>query len=556
MVGLTLAPMSMSPSPKRSHDRVVSQLQHVAACNRALTGEALRLRLGLVRDYDRLYLHMRNLEHSVIDLGLLLEPGDEDWAPELAAELAGLRPSIDHLTKLVESFPTSNATFLYSLRALPRIRAMLASSTEGALTLAQEEMYLELLALHASWNAEDAGFFLQRHADLLGDFRAQPGSVEMLLSHSRVSVEQRLEADAILREVQRLSDQVALDRRVPDFVALMHEQLARHARRKSALQAACYIIALGICSALTIQATRMARCLTDEMAESRRLSEEAKAYEVQLRHAQKLESIGQLAAGIAHEINTPAQYVSDNTQFLREAFDELSPLLNKMKELIDEQDLKNESLGVLAEDVELGYLCDEVPRSIGQSIDGIGRITKIVRAMKEFSHPGQDGKTDADLNHNIESTVTVAENEWKYVADMELDLDESLPPVPCLVSEINQVVLNVVINAAHAIGDHVVEGAKGRITVQTRAVDGLVEIRISDTGGGIPEEIKQRIFDPFFTTKEVGKGTGQGLAIAHNVIVQKHGGTIDVETEPGKGTTFILRLPLDMAHASEITEAA
>ena len=178
--------------------------------------------------------------------------------------------------------------------------------------------------------------------------------------------------------------------------------------------------------------------------------------------------------------------------------------------------------------------------------------------MKDFSHPGTDEKTPTDLNKAIESTITVCRARWKYVADLETDFQDGLPPVPCQVGEFNQVILNIVVNAADAIGDIVGDGGegKGRITVSTRRDGEFVEIRVSDTGGGIPEEIRQNIFDPFFTTKEVGKGTGQGLAISHDVIVNKHGGTIDIEVDPGVGTTFIVRLPIEAESAIESKQAA
>ncbi|MBI3300896.1 MAG: HAMP domain-containing histidine kinase [Deltaproteobacteria bacterium] len=187
-------------------------------------------------------------------------------------------------------------------------------------------------------------------------------------------------------------------------------------------------------------------------------------------------------------------------------------------------------------------------------------MTKIVRAMKEFSHPGSEEKVETDLNRAIETTITVARNEWKYVAELATDLDSSLPPVPCLPGEFNQVILNLIINAAHAIAVVVSEGStsKGTITVSTRHDGDWAEIRVSDTGTGIPEAIRAKIFAPFFTTKEVGKGTGQGLAIAHSVIVDKHKGTIGFETEVGRGTTFIIRLPLASApaHPEESGEKA
>ena len=185
-----------------------------------------------------------------------------------------------------------------------------------------------------------------------------------------------------------------------------------------------------------------------------------------------------------------------------------------------------------------------MPASIDQSLEGIGRISEIVRAIREFSHPDAREKTAIDINHAITTTLTVAKNQIKYVADVETDFDTSLPPVSCHPGELNQVILNLLVNAAHAIEGAASE-SKGRITVSTRRVADRVEIRIADSGTGIPEAIRKKIFDPFFTTKEPGKGTGQGLAICHTIITKKHGGTITVDSEPGEGATFVVCLPLD-----------
>lgn len=278
---------------------------------------------------------------------------------------------------------------------------------------------------------------------------------------------------------------------------------------------------------------------------------ERKVLENQLVQAQKLESIGQLAAGIAHEINTPIQYVGDNTRFLQEAYNDLNILLERYgtlyeaaksqegvfgKEILDE-------IATCVEDIDLEYLIDEIPTAVKQSLDGVELVAKIVRSMKEFSHPGAAEKTTADLNKAIESTITVSRNEWKYTAEIITDFDPSLPLVPCFPGELNQVILNLIINASHAIAD-VTKDVKGKITISTRHDGDWVEIRVGDTGSGIPAEIKSKIFDPFFTTKEIGKGTGQGLAISHNVVVEKHGGTLTCESEVGQGTTFVIRLPL------------
>ena len=279
-------------------------------------------------------------------------------------------------------------------------------------------------------------------------------------------------------------------------------------------------------------------CVTD-ISMLKQTLEERDRLEDNLRQAQKLEAIGQLAAGIAHEINTPTQYVGDNLRFLKESFGELDSVI--------EQLVASGGPGAhkALDGADFEYLKEEIPRALNQSLEGVDRVAKIVRAMKEFSHPARE-KTATDLNRAIQSTITVASNEWKYVAEMEMDLDPELPSVHCSPAEFNQVVLNVVVNAAHAITDVVGDGGKGKgkIRVRTRAEGEWVVIEIGDTGAGMPAHVQQRIFEPFFTTKEVGKGTGQGLAIAHNVIVDKHAGSIKVASSPGAGTTFTIRLPI------------
>ncbi|MFQ5731527.1 MAG: PAS domain S-box protein [Planctomycetaceae bacterium] len=273
---------------------------------------------------------------------------------------------------------------------------------------------------------------------------------------------------------------------------------------------------------------------------------EHKQLQCELAQAQKLESVGQLAAGIAHEINTPTQYVGDNTRFLKDGFGDLCTTLDKFETLlqaakngtVDEQLVAEVEATLEQADVE--YLREEIPQAIDQSLDGVERVAKIVRAMKEFSHPGGDEKSLVNLTEAIETTITVARNEWKYVAEIATDFDSELPQVSCLPGELNQVFLNLIVNAAQAIGDALGDDAtnKGTITVGTRRDGEWAVIFVRDTGTGIPDDVRARIFDPFFTTKEVGKGTGQGLAIARSVVVDKHGGTIDCETEPGQGTTF------------------
>ena len=280
-----------------------------------------------------------------------------------------------------------------------------------------------------------------------------------------------------------------------------------------------------------------------------------KQEEIQRQQGQKMESIGQLAAGVAHEINTPIQFIGDNLRFLGDTFNDLGAVLAAHGQLLDGVRTGQPTAGLVAgvdeatKRADVAYLTEEIPKAITQSLEGITRVTEIVRAMKEFSHPDQGEKKSVDLNKTITTTLIVARNEYKYVADLITEFANDLPTVPCIVGEFNQVVLNLVVNAAHAIGDVVAKaggnsGGKGTITVTTRRTDDHVEIRIRDSGTGIPESARSKIFDPFFTTKGVGKGTGQGLYIAHTVVVKKHGGTLTFETELGKGTTFIIRLPL------------
>jgi two-component system, NtrC family, sensor kinase len=275
---------------------------------------------------------------------------------------------------------------------------------------------------------------------------------------------------------------------------------------------------------------------------------EHRKLESELAQAQKLESVGRLAAGIAHEINTPVQFVSDSIHFVREGTQDLSKLLVKYRALCgDDAPVSPEAIADIRKtesDVDLPYLLEKMPKALDRALNGLGHVAVIVRSMKEFAHPDQKEKVGIDLNQSITSTLMIAKSECKYVADVETDFGD-LPAVTCHVGEINQAVLNIVVNAAHAIGDHLAgTGQRGCIRVSTKLEGDDAVIAISDTGGGIPEAIRDKIFDPFFTTKDVGRGTGQGLAIARSVIVDKHGGSICFKTEAGVGTTFYVRLPI------------
>jgi signal transduction histidine kinase len=261
--------------------------------------------------------------------------------------------------------------------------------------------------------------------------------------------------------------------------------------------------------------------------------------------------VGRLAAGIAHEINTPVQFVSDNVQFLSKSMAAIVVVINAHRQLLNSVKSRGDvaTAADAANESEVGadldYLIQQVPLALESSVEGIRRIAAIVRSMKDFAHPDGVQRTMADLNQAVRSTLVVARHEYKYVAEVDAQY-EDIPLVMCHLGEVNQVILNLLINASQAIAD-VVKGTDklGTLTVRTRLVGDAVEISIGDTGTGIPEDVRSKIFDPFFTTKEIGKGTGQGLALAHNCIVQRHGGTLRFETECGKGSTFFIRLPIN-----------
>ena len=336
----------------------------------------------------------------------------------------------------------------------------------------------------------------------------------------------------ILVQAQRVS--LSDSMRLSDELTHLNKELEeRVARRTAALEKK----AVELLESKTI--------LEHEMSERERV-------EVELRHAQKLESVGQLAAGIAHEINTPMQYIGSSLSFLKDSFTDLDMVNSHFKGCLDQDkfslDPKVIELQQLLEEVDLSYVCQRGPKALDRALDGIKRVTEIVGAMNEFTHPDETEMDTADINRALTTVLTVASNEYKYVAKIECDYAE-LPNISCYLGDLNQVFLNLIVNAAHAISDNKVE--HGIITISTKLENEYVVVSISDNGTGIPEEIKHRIFDPFFTTKEVGKGTGQGLSISHNIIVEKHGGHLSFDTVPGEGTTFHITLPLSAKTARE-----
>jgi len=373
-----------------------------------------------------------------------------------------------------------------------------------------------------------SGTFTQSRLDALAILVSQ---IAVSLENATLFAAQRVQAEAISRANDELRSEIIVREQAERELAQYRLQLEE------------------LIADRTKELTLANQKLRDAAADRERI-------ETELRLAQKLESVGRLAAGIAHEINTPVQYVSDSVTFMRDALPSLIDTIAKYRELattVDEHgDVEAAVFAARTTEAEsdVDYTLANAPSALEAALHGLGRVAAIVRSMKDFAHPDRDEKTLVDLNRAIESTLMIAANECKYIADVETDL-ANLPLVRCNGGEINQAVLNLVINAAHAIQDIVgTTGGKGKIAVRTRRDGNEVEISIADTGGGIPQTIRDKIYDPFFTTKEVGRGTGQGLAIARAVVVDKHNGSLRFESEPGRGTTFFLRLPIGDAMES------
>jgi PAS domain S-box-containing protein len=275
-----------------------------------------------------------------------------------------------------------------------------------------------------------------------------------------------------------------------------------------------------------------------------------KIMEQQLRQSQKLESIGQLAAGIAHEINTPTQYVSDNINFLKKAVGHVLQALEMYRSIAEssaskehQEQLRN--LEEMLQKAKFDFIKEEIPKAIDQSHEGLKRVTKIVSAMKSFSHPSEGKKCFINVVESIETTVTICRNEWKYIADIQYEYTDPVPQVAVLPDEFNQVILNLIVNSAHAINDTLNSEKKmGVILISIDSDESYLIIKIKDDGAGIPKNIQDKVFEPFFTTKKVGEGTGQGLSMVYSVIVDKHNGLLELDSEEGEGTCFILKLPL------------
>jgi len=347
-----------------------------------------------------------------------------------------------------------------------------------------------------------------------------------------------------LYAILAIQDVTDLTRRIQDYRAMRDkalEEIQEQVRAKKALRVAK--------RQLKKYSLNLEKMVDERTKELKKALSNLQKTQSQLLQSEKMASIGQLAAGVAHEINNPTGFVSSNLKTLSDYQNDIARLTVQHRELV--QELKEagdpqvslasisgklDRITELEKEIDIEFILEDIPNLIKESLEGAERIKKIVIDLKDFAHPGEQKLQNADINRNLDSTLNVVWNELKYKATVKKDYGD-LPEVQCYLQELNQVFMNLLVNAAQAIEK------EGEIKISTRALDGQVEINISDTGSGIPEDNLSKIFDPFFTTKEVGKGTGLGLNVAYNII-QKHKGTIDVESEVGKGTTFSIRIPV------------
>ncbi|HYQ31099.1 MAG TPA: DAHL domain-containing protein [Polyangiaceae bacterium] len=457
------------------------------------------------------------------------------------SENALLRNSLGYFPNAVDSaLPGIGDPHLATAVATLRTLTLRLALQENQLLAEQQRVQIETVAKLADGSAAPA----ERH------------SVEVVSAHARAIANHKTKTEELLRALLQLPLDEARARIVARY-ASAHLRAERRASVFGLFVSGLSLVLLGTATYAGLR-LRLAKAALSranehlELAVAERTAElEAEMarrarVEIELRQAQKLEAVGQLASGIAHEINTPIQYVGDSVYFLRQAFADVMRLVQAYGALLKQPELASrpelEAIRLMAEEVDVDMLKSEVPEAFDRTAEGTRQVASIVRAMKTFAHTSVE-KAPMDLNAAIRNTLIVARNEYKYVADVETELGH-IPDVTCNASSIRQVLLNLIVNAAHAIADAGASAEKhGAIRIATARRDTDVIVSIADTGGGIPEAIRERIFDPFFTTKEPGRGSGQGLAISRS-IVNQHGGKLWFRTEPGRGTIFFVELPI------------
>jgi signal transduction histidine kinase len=556
---------------KDRYDVANRDLDHVETVNARLDAAVVALRFRLHTDFDLVTALERDLQ---IAAGGFVRPADAFSGASIArlveqklalleefkSQQAVVRNSIAISEEMVGELwgndaraagpPRSPETLLKVERALLHyvVDGDHSSGRQLAGQLAEAEGVRPDLSAVEQWR------LLAAHVKNLLKHRAE---LEVLV-HSlfSIGVPQAIEAErAVVEEAYASSAAIAARYRIALFIVAV---LLLGFSAWKVVQVGGYVKLIeGANQTLEERVAERTKELSGANAALQNEMREREGVEAQLRLAQKLESIGQLSAGIAHEINTPVQYVSDNLTFLATTWRDVQPLFDDYAELLkNDSTTENHARRLeIWNKADMDYIRAELPVALEAAGAGLQHISRIVLAMKEFSHPGSEGLQPADINRAIETTITVARNEWKYVAQVHTQLG-TLPTVLCNVSSFNQVMLNLIVNAAQAIGERLKPGATGNIWVKTQRLPEHVEIRVEDDGPGVPEAIRDQIFDPFFTTKEVGKGTGQGLSIAYRVVCQQHGGTLTMEPRVGGGACFVIRLPVAAVDEAPATQAA
>ncbi|MAX26392.1 MAG: hypothetical protein CMJ19_18015 [Phycisphaeraceae bacterium] len=420
------------------------------------------------------------------------------------------------------------------------------------------------------------GQTFQNRSDLQS-FDIIPGSLFDLSCKQVQLTRQRHQIQASIEQcfvtLLRIQTDIALQTRVSasevwdDFQAVGQRIFVRTSIVLSSFWTLFFVVGILIQRNIRQQVAQQAQThqqLKDLVEQHARDKEESQRLYQTLLQSHRLESIGQLASGIAKEINTPSQYVSDNSAFLKNAYASLGKLQTYYDQLLTQSRLQRDmmpyvqAIDTAIKELDAEFLWDEVPHAIDQTIEGIHRVSSIVSSMQQFAATGNGEKLSVNLNKSIDNVLNITRSKWKYQAKIKLDLDQNMPMIMVHPSEINQALLNLIINAAQSIAAKQKHDTlhEGQITISTKVLPGEIELKISDTGIGIPEENHQRIFDPFFTTHLEQRSTGQGLTVVHNCIVEIHGGRIEVQSKVGQGATFILHIPMTMTDDQEPSQAS
>ena len=555
----------LSSPDSREHQEFTARLAARRALDQKVARHALEARFAFSANYDPLAdddREERNLERELLStIPSFLRPA-ERW--ELESALGAYARLAARRQQLLERFKSRNALLRNSVSFFPTLAAdEIRRSNDARLSALLNDLRAQTLNLALTNEPR----VLRRQALSLAEVAGEVGKLEpgptrrhleLLLNHARVIASEKQAADTLLGNLLELPIAAARERVTGSY----EREYARASRQAGFFGNFVSLLALALLALVAYAGVGLRRAAAElnrvnaglEAAVSSRTAELKEAMarrermEIELRQAQKLESVGQLAAGIAHEINSPIQYVGDSIHFLRGAFTEVSSVLDAYREgasSLEPRAAPAAFVGArrLEDEVDLEFLRSEIGVALERAVDGTREVGRIVSAMKNFAHTSVE-KTALELNAVIANTIIVARNEYKYTADLESELGE-LPLVTCNSGAVGQVFLNLIVNAAHAISDVVEkEGGRGSIRIRSERLGPTVRVSVADSGGGIPESVRSRIFDPFFTTKAPGKGSGQGLAIARS-IVDQHGGKLWFESELGRGTTFFVELPIE-----------